>query len=113
MKKYEFELRVCRAETTTYTKDLHLTLPEAKKLFFNIVGNDPSVIMCEIYWRSNGNIYDLFTYNNHNGLAKNKKRFNDEEEEKAENDGRYDEEYEDICRMWLNSEGQLYQDMGD
>ena len=114
MKKHEFELRVCRAhKDTVYTKGLMLTLQEAKELFFNLIMNDPTIVMCEIYWRRYGNIYNLFTYNNHNSLATNKKQFDDEQDEPPCPEPSTQEEYEETCRMWLNSEGQLFQDMGD
>lgn len=116
MKKYEFHLCICRLhQPTVYTHNLQLTLKEAKELFTNIITNDPNVVMCDVFYYNYYGLRCLCQYNNYNSFEDDGKYFkdNEDEDEPPYPESSTQEEYEETCRMWLNSEGQLYQDMGD
>lgn len=116
MKKYEFNLRVCRLrQPAVYTHNLQLTLKEAKELFANIITNDPNVVMCEVFYYNHHGLRYLCKYSNYDGTEDDEKYFkdNEDEDEPPCPEPSTQEEYEETCRMWLNSEGQLYPDMGD
>ena len=83
MKKYKFNLRVCREQyLQTQTKDMEMTVREAKQLFANIITNDPSVTICEIYYYTRyGGPNILCRYDNHNGVRDDGKFLEDDKEE--------------------------------